>query len=85
MQVAEKIYSKMNSIIIEPLILLLGGGALIMFFYGLMIFLFNPEEDLKRKEGKKHIMYGLFGLFLIFAVWGVINFLGATLHSIETI
>ena len=82
MSVAEKIHDKMITIIIDPLIMLLTGGALIMFLYGLVIFMMNVEGQ-KKEEGKKHMMYGLLGLFIIFSVWGIVNFLGATIDSIQ--
>ena len=59
----------------------MSGASIIMFFYGLALFLFNSEGGEKDK-GRKHMLYGVIGLFIIFSVWGVISIITDTIDVI---
>ncbi len=74
---------KINSAILQPITLLLVAGALVGFFYGLVSFLANQDDSNKKEEGKKHMMYGLMGLFIIFSVFGIMNMLVGTVDSVS--
>ncbi len=78
-----KITEKISDIILTPIVWLLTGAAIIMFLYGLVVFLANNEDSSEKEAGKKHMLYGMAGLLIIFAVWGIINFIGATVNSIR--
>ncbi len=55
--------------------------AIAIFLYGLMEFALNADSDEKREKGKSHIVWGIVGLFIMFAVWGIViiimNFVGS--------
>jgi uncharacterized membrane protein HdeD (DUF308 family) len=51
---------------------LLYALAFLFFIYGIATSFFSYNEE-KRQEGKKFAIWGLFGLVLMFAVWGVIK------------
>jgi TRAP-type C4-dicarboxylate transport system permease small subunit len=59
--------------IINPIILLLGAGAFIVFIWGVFEFILNAGNEDKRSEGKQAIMWGLIGLVIIFGAYGIIN------------
>lgn len=48
--------------------------ALLVFFWGIVQFIAGGEA--KRDEGKKHMIWGIVGLFVMVAVWGLVGFLG---------
>ncbi len=73
---------KIVDVILTPIIWLLVGVSFIMFFYGIVVFLTAPDGNEKAK-GKRHMLYGILGLFLIFAVWGVISVISGTIESIK--
>ncbi len=67
---------------VNPLIGLLFSVAIAIFIWGVIGFIFNSDNENNRADGKKHIIWGLVGLFIMFAVRGIIalikNFLGIT-------
>jgi|SRR3989338_3028078 len=84
-RIAEKIdqlICKANYLILNPLIYFLGAVAFAYFLYGLVKFIANSENDEKREEGKNHMLYGIIGLAIIIAVFGIMrlimNSLGVT-------
>ena len=82
MDAVYSLVQKINSAILQPITVLLVAASLISFFYGLVSFLANQEGE-KKSAGKKHMMYGLIGLFIIFSVYGIMNTLTATIGSIS--
>jgi hypothetical protein len=55
------------------------GLALLGFFWGLMKFIFNADNDEKKEEGKNIMIYGVVALFVMVAVWGLVNFIASNL------
>ena len=70
---AEEIIAGINAAIINPLILLLIGVATTYFIWGIMLYVANAADAVKRAEGKRKIVYGLIGLFIMMSVFGIIN------------
>lgn len=61
--------------IINPIIQLLFVLAFALFFYGVTVYLVNPEAEEKRTQGKQHMLWGLIGLTIMFSVWAILNIL----------
>ena len=59
--------------IINPIILLLGATAFVVFLWGGFEFVMHAGEEAKRKEGKSAILWGIVGLVIIFGAYGIIN------------
>ncbi|MFM2330895.1 MAG: hypothetical protein RLZZ26_402 [Candidatus Parcubacteria bacterium] len=59
--------------IVNPLILLLGAAAFVLFIWGVFEFILHADDEGKREEGRKAIMWGLIGLVIIFGAYGIIN------------
>ncbi len=80
MQTALAIISKINTVIINPIIGVLFGVALVVFLYGLFQYVWKSHSDPSAiKEGSRHIGWGLVGMFIMFSVFG---FLQIILNSI---
>ena len=62
------------TLIINPVIILGFVVAMIVFFYGIVQFISHADEATKREEGKQSIIYGIIGLFVMFSVYGILNF-----------
>ncbi|MBI2628060.1 MAG: hypothetical protein HYW71_01325 [Candidatus Niyogibacteria bacterium] len=45
---------------------------------GVLQFVTSGGDEEKRKEGRDHIIYGLIGLFIMVAVWGLVNAIAGT-------
>ena len=70
-----------KSEIINPLMGFLFAVAFVTFLYG-VVEAMSKFDTAKVEQGKKHIGWGLFGLFVIVSVNGIINFVQATLTSV---
>jgi len=71
----ELIVDKIISEIINPLITILMVLATVMFLWGVMQMITSSDNEEKRSQGKKHIMWGIVGLFIMVSVWGIIQIL----------
>ena len=70
--------------IINPLILLMFGVAMIVFFWGVIQFISSADNDSKRNEGKQHLLWGIIGLFIMVAVYGILNLVIDTISQFAT-
>ncbi|MBI2673724.1 MAG: hypothetical protein HYX23_00365 [Candidatus Zambryskibacteria bacterium] len=60
--------------LINPLIVILVGVALLVFIWGLIKFIFRVGGDENAIEGGKQLMiWGLIALFVMISVWGIIR------------
>jgi TRAP-type C4-dicarboxylate transport system permease small subunit len=73
MDVLNQFLDKVVAQIINPIILLLGAGAFIVFIWGVFEFILHAGDEGKRAEGKQAIFWGLIGLVIIFGAYGIIN------------
>lgn len=74
MSFAEIVYQRIVPFVDGALIPLLYALAFLFFLIGVVRFLFSMEEE-KRKEGKQFVLWSLIGLFVLFAVWGLVRVL----------
>ncbi|HRH25557.1 MAG TPA: pilin [Parcubacteria group bacterium] len=56
------------------------GLALLAFFWGLMKFIFAAGNEDNKEDGKRIMIYGLIGLFVMVAVWGLVGFIADNLN-----
>lgn len=59
--------------IVNPVITLLFAVAFLYFLYGVVLFI--QADDKTRDVGKKHILYGILGLFIMTSAFGLVNFI----------
>jgi len=64
---------KVNEVIVNPLIVLMFVVALLVFFWGLVEFIYKAGSDDGREVGKRHIIYGIIGMFVMVSVYGIIR------------
>jgi hypothetical protein len=62
--------------LVNPLIAVLVGVALLVFFWGLVKFVFRLGGDGEKAvdDGKRVMKWGLIALFVMVSVWGIIEF-----------
>lgn len=65
--------------IINSLIYILIGLAVIGFMWGIVKILFNPENEIAKKEGRSFMLYGVLTLFVMTSMWGLVNILNGTI------
>ncbi len=75
------IYGTFADLIINPLLILLTTVAFVFFFIGIVRMIINSGKEEGRIQGKNHIIWSLVGLFVIFSVNKIIDFLQNTSDS----
>ena len=73
--------ASINRVIINPLIVFLFALAIIYFIYGLAKYLLSPDNEEIRKTSKQHMLWGVVGMFIMVAVFGIMNILLTTLGT----
>lgn len=71
--------ASVNKVIINPLIYFIFALAVIYFLYGLVKYLLNPDNEELRTSSKSHMLWGIFGIFIMVAVFGIMNLLLTTI------
>lgn len=59
--------------IINPIIGLLFVSAVVVFAWGIAMFILNAGDPEKRKKGKDILIWGVIGIFIMTAVYGILN------------
>lgn len=70
--------AKIQILIINPLIGLLFALALMFFLWGLMQFILNANNEEGRTAGKKHMIWGIAGMFIMVSAYAIIDILRNT-------
>ena len=52
------------------------AAALLFFFWGLAKLIFYAGDETKRGEGKKVMFWGIIALFVLFSIWGIVDYIG---------
>jgi hypothetical protein len=55
------------------------GLAVIYFFWGLAQFILHSNDSKVRDEGRSRMIWGIVALFVIFSIFGIINWIGSTI------
>lgn len=78
---ADQLIKKISTEILNPVIGLMMVIAFAVFLWGIVEFIANADNEQKREDGKRHIIWGLVGLLIMVAVGGIIavinNFIGS--------
>jgi hypothetical protein len=53
-------------------VVLLSTLALVVFIWGVVVFIAQGENETAREEGKKKMVFGVLGLFAIVTLWGIV-------------
>jgi len=65
--------SNVNKLIINPLILLLFGLAVVYFLYGVFEFISNGDSEEAKTKGKSHMIWGIIGIVIMMGVFTILN------------
>jgi len=77
-----------NSVLIDgilrPIVPLLIGLAVVVFIYGVLVLMFSEGGE-KKEDGKKFMIWGIVGIFVMVSVWGLVGILKSTFNLEETV
>ncbi len=68
--------------ILNPIIVILISLSVVYFFWGMMVFILNSDDETKRTEAKSHIFWSIIGFVIIFGVWGILNFVVFSIYDL---
>ena len=74
----ESLLRGINKVVINPIIIFLFAVALVYFVYGLLQYLSSPDSEEVRKKSKSHMIWGVVGLFIMVAVFGIMRLILST-------
>lgn len=65
--------NKINQHILNPIIILAFTVSLLILFWGIFQFISSETADASRDKGKKKILWGIFGMFIMISAYGLIR------------
>ena len=73
MTAVDSVIRQIEEQIINPLILLLFGVALLLFLWGGFEFIRGADSEEGRETGRRHMLWGIVGMFIMISVKGILN------------
>ena len=80
MDAATRLIDKFITLIIDPTIVLIFTAGFLLFLWGLVVFIFNLGEGGENTEGKKHMLWGVIGMFVMVSVFGILAIINNTFN-----
>jgi hypothetical protein len=68
-----------SKVLLNPLIKFLFALATAYFIYGVIRYFFSPDNEEVRKSSKSSMLWGIIGMFIMVAVWGIMSLILDTL------
>ena len=65
-------------IIVNPLVYLIIGFAVVYFLWGVTKYILHSGDARAREEGRSMMIYGIIAIFVMVSVWGFVNLLDET-------
>lgn len=82
---AQQVVAKLVTAGSNYAVIFLVGLTLLVFMYGMMKYMFKGSgSDTARAEGRKLMLWGLIGLFVMVSVWGLVGILANTIGHKST-
>ena len=72
---AAKLISNIKAYILNPIIGFMFAVAVVMFIYGIVEYIWSADNEDKVAVGKKHMIWGIIGMFVMIGVYGILNIL----------
>lgn len=79
MQSVIDLIHKINEHILNPIIVIIFAAAVLVFLWGIMEYVRDAGSDKGRDTGRRHMIAGVFGMFIMVSVFGIINIILNTL------
>lgn len=77
----ENTLTRLNVYVINPALQFLFALAFAFFIWGVVEFFLYGDSDESRDRGKRNIIWGLVGLFIMSGFWGIIQILAGTINQ----
>ncbi len=70
---------------IDLIIGVLAPLALVIFFWGLVRYIYKSDDEGERARGRETILWSLVAIFILFSVWGILALLNIAFFGGGTI
>ena len=80
----QALVNNFTNVIVNPIIALLFSVGLLLFVWGIIEFLvgLNASGDSENKScGKRHMLWGIVGMFIMVSAWAIIKFIDSSIGS----
>jgi tellurite resistance protein TehA-like permease len=78
---ARNLLNQISRYIIDPIIILIFGVAMVVFLYGIFKFIRSADNPTERDEGKRNMFWGLIGMTIMVSAFGIINLIAGTVGN----
>lgn len=68
--------------IVNPIIWLLFAVGIFMFAWGVAKMIIYAEDATAREEGRRHMLWGAVGMFIMVSAWGIVHLVSNTIKGI---
>jgi len=82
MQTTGPFIERITQYIIDPIITLLLGTAVVVFMWGVFQYFFYEDGSQARTDGAKHILWGVIGLLIMGSYLGIVAFIKNSLKDL---
>ncbi|MDQ2933337.1 MAG: hypothetical protein M3Q80_03060 [bacterium] len=79
-EVFGKVLDPIITHIVTPVVMLIFSVAIVVFVYGVLQVVWGGEEA--REKGKKSMMGGIIGMFIMLSAWGIIWLVANTIDAL---
>ncbi|MDO8492925.1 MAG: hypothetical protein Q7S19_00015 [bacterium] len=79
---ADKVIANISSQIVNPILAVMFGFALLFFLYGMLEFIQGGANEKAVETGKRHMVYGILGLVVMVGARGIVDLIIGTINSL---
>jgi hypothetical protein len=79
-QALQQVVTTLANTIVNPLLAVVFAGGLLLFVYGIVEFMsgMNAEDHTKQENGKRHMLWGIVGMFVMASTWSILKIIAGT-------
>ncbi len=78
-EAAQSIVSKIEEVLIFPIVTLLMSVALLVFFFGVFEYIRNADDSGAQEQGRRHMIWGIAGFVVMVSAYAMLKIATATL------
>lgn len=75
----QNILDTIVAVVLNPIAMLLFAWGFFQFLWGLFQFMRTLDNTSEKEASQQHMIWGIVGMFVMVAVWGIVNMVANTL------
>ncbi len=73
MNAGQSLLERIQTYVVDPIIAVIFTLGLLLFFVGIVEYLWEIKDGKTDGDGRQHLIYGLVGMLVMVSVYGIIN------------